>query len=60
MAVKAEIGAVVAIGNSQKEAVEECQRIAQLVEGHYIETKASSLDTANEEIEKLESYGIKF
>ena len=32
-----EIGAVVAIGNSMKEAVEECQRIAEKVEGHYIE-----------------------
>lgn len=55
-----EIGAVVATGNTMKEAVEECKRIAELVEGHWVEVKPDSLSKANEQIEKLEEYGIEF
>ncbi len=55
-----EIGAVVATGNTMKEAVEECKRIAELVEGHWVEVKPDALSKANEEIEELEEFGIEF
>jgi len=55
-----EIGAVVAIGNSQKEVVDECRRLAEKVQGHYVEVFPDSLDSASDEIEKLAKYGIEF
>lgn len=55
-----EIGAVVACADTQKAAIDECLRLAEKVEGHYIETKAASLETARDEIKELESYGIDF
>lgn len=55
----AEIGAVVAVGDTLKEAIEECKKIAETISGHYIEVKTESFDRALEEFKKLESFGIK-
>lgn len=54
------IGAVVAVGDSQSAAVAECRRIAEKVEGHYVDVPADSLDAAGAEIEKLKEFGISF
>jgi hypothetical protein len=55
-----EIGAVVAWGDTMKEAAAECQRLAEKVEGHYVEVPTSALDEAAAEIAKLDEYGISF
>ena len=55
-----EIGAVVACGDTQKAAVDECIRLAEKVEGHYIEVIPSALESAGEEIAKLKEFGIDF
>jgi hypothetical protein len=49
-----EIGAVIATGNSLEDAIERCKEIAEQVEGHYITTYPEALDTAAEELGKLE------
>lgn len=54
-----EIGAVVALGNTLKEAIELAKEIASTVEGHYIDIKLDSFDKAQEEFDKLEEMGIK-
>lgn len=55
----AEIGAVVAVGNSKESAVAECKKIAEQVEGYYLETIPDSLDQADEQIAKLKEFGIE-
>lgn len=55
-----EIGAVVAIGNSLPAVIAECQRIAEKVEGHYVEVQVGALDEAQAEIDKLRQFGIAF
>ena len=55
----AEIGAVVAVGDTLQEAIDECKKIAEKVTGHYIDIKLDSFDKANEEFEKLSKMGIK-
>lgn len=54
-----EIGAVVATGNTLKEAIDEAKKIADTIEGHYIEIKLESFDKAQEEFDKLEAMNIK-
>lgn len=53
-----EIGAVVALGDSQESAIKECLRLAQKVEGHYIDVFNNAFDAAADEIAKLKDYGI--
>ncbi len=50
----AEVGAVVAIGDTEQEAIDNCKAIAEKVEGHYVESCAECLDNAQEELDKLE------
>lgn len=54
-----EIGAVVTEGNTIEEAVEQAKKIAESIEGHYIDIKIDSIDTALEQFEKLEEFGVK-
>jgi len=54
-----EIGAVVDVGNTMEEAIKNVTEKAEQVEGYYIEVFPESLDEANQEIEKLEGFGIK-
>jgi hypothetical protein len=54
-----EMGAIVASGDTLKEAIDKVHEIAETVEGHYIEIKLDSLDKAQEEFDKLEAMGIK-
>lgn len=54
-----EIGAVVATGDTLEEAIAEAKKIAETVEGHYIEVKIDSFDKAQEEFKKLSDIGIK-
>jgi len=53
-----EMGAVVTTGNTLKEAIDEMHKIAETVEGHYIEIKLDSLDKAQEEFDKLKEMNI--
>ncbi len=53
-----EMGAVVACGNTLKEAIEKAKEIAETIEGHYIEIKLDSFDKAQEEFDKLNDMGI--
>lgn len=55
----AEIGAVVAVGDTLKEAIEECKKIAETISGHYVEIKIDSFDKAQEEFDKLELMGVR-
>lgn len=55
----AEIGAVVALGNTMQEAIAECKRIAEKVEGHYVETVPGCLDQAEAEFAKLRDFGVR-
>ena len=48
-----EIGAVVATGNTEKEAVDKVKELATKIEGYCIETYPDSLDKAQEEKDKL-------
>lgn len=54
-----EMGAVVATGNTLKEAIEHATKIAETIEGHYIEIKTDSFEKAQEEFDKLEEMGIR-
>ncbi|HLJ53249.1 MAG TPA: hypothetical protein VKT24_07675, partial [Rhizomicrobium sp.] len=49
----AEIGAVVALGNSPDEAIEECKRLCDLVEGHLLDKPVDALDIAREQLEQV-------
>jgi len=44
------VGAVVAMGNTQEEAITECKRLAAMVEGYSIEKPESALDKAAEQL----------
>ena len=50
---RSQIGAVVATGDSADEAIEECKRLAELVEGHEIVKPVDALDEAREQLEKI-------
>ena len=54
-----EIGAVVAHGNTLKEATEKVKEISEQVKGYYLEVHINSIDKGLEEFRKLEEYGIK-
>jgi hypothetical protein len=45
-----EIGAVVAMGDTAQQAIDECKRIAKLVEGHNIEVPDEALDEAYKDL----------
>jgi hypothetical protein len=45
-----EIGAVVAMGDTQDEAISECKRIAEMVEGHSIEKPLDALEQARDDL----------
>lgn len=49
----AEIGAVVALGNTPDEAITECKRICELVEGHLLSKPVDALDIAREQLEEV-------
>lgn len=49
----AEIGAVVALGNTPDEAIAEVKRICDLVEGHELEKPIDALDIAREQLEQV-------
>jgi hypothetical protein len=53
-----EIGAVVAVGKTFKEAVEKVKFYASQIEGHYIDIFTNVIDEAQKEITELESYGV--
>ena len=55
-----EIGAVVAVGNTLKEAIDKVKGYSEKVEGYYINVFPDSSDSVQEEIERLNSIGIKF
>lgn len=44
------VGAVVAMGDTQEEAIAECKRLAKMVEGYSIEKPESALDKAGEQL----------
>lgn len=54
-----EIGAVVASGNTEKEAIDKVKELAGMIEGYYIETYADALDEATTEKAKLKEFGIE-
>lgn len=49
----AEIGAVVAMGDTADQAIEECKRICGLVEGHLLDKPVDALDIAREQLEEV-------
>lgn len=55
----AEIGAVVGLGNTLKEAIKMAKDIAKEVKGYALSIKGDSLDEAQIEIDKLTKFGIK-
>ncbi len=54
-----EIGAVIGWGSSKKAAMEMALEIADQVSGYYIDVPKQAFEESEEEIEKLDSYGIK-
>lgn len=50
-----EIGAVVALGDTMQQAIDECRRVAERVEGHYLEALPGSLDEAKDAFDKLDA-----
>ena len=44
------VGAVVAMGDTQDEAIAECKRLAEMVEGYSIEKPTQALDKAGEQL----------
>lgn len=49
----AEIGAVVALGDTPEQAIEEVKRICELVEGHLLDKPVDALDIAHEQLEQV-------
>ena len=54
-----EIGAVVATGDTEKEAIDKVQELAGMIEGYSVECYPESLDKAVEEKQKLKDFGIE-
>jgi hypothetical protein len=54
-----EIGAVVGEGHTMDEAIAKVKEVAESIEGHYIEIKIESIDTALKQFEELEKMGVK-
>jgi hypothetical protein len=55
-----EIGAVVAVGETMEEVIEEAKELCNQVKGYFLESHMSCLDDAVAEIEKLRSFGVSF
>lgn len=49
----AEIGAVVALGDTPDQAIENCKKIAEQVEGHLLDKPIDALDVAREQLEQV-------
>lgn len=54
-----EIGAVIGMGSTLKQAIEQAKEIAKEVKGYSLKINGDALDEANEEIEKLSKIGIR-
>lgn len=50
---RTQIGAVVAMGETEDEAIRECKKIADEVKGHMIEKPVAALDEAREHLDKI-------
>ena len=48
-----EIGAVVAFGDTMEAAIEECKRLAEMVEGHHLDKPVEGLDEAGADLVKV-------
>lgn len=55
-----EIGAVVAVGDSMDEVIDQAKEYCEQVKGYFTESFPASLDDAAEELEKLRSFGVDF
>lgn len=53
-----EVGAVVGLGNTKEEAIEDAKQIAEQVTGYYLEAKMGAIDSIHEECEKLDKLGL--
>ena len=49
----AEIGAVVALGDTPDQAIENCKKVAEQVEGHLLDKPIDALDVAREQLEQV-------
>jgi len=49
----AEIGAVVGLGDTPNEAIENCKKVAEQVEGHLLDKPLDALDVAREQLEQV-------
>jgi hypothetical protein len=49
----AEIGAVVALGDTPDQAIENCKKIAEQVEGHLLDKPVDALDIAREQLDQV-------
>ncbi len=54
-----EIGAVVATGDTMEDAIKEVRKLAEKVQGFYVDVVPQELDDAQAEFDKLEEFGIK-
>ena len=55
-----EIGAVVAVGHSMDDVIEQAKELCEQVKGYFTESFPASLDTAVDELDKLKSFGVSF
>jgi hypothetical protein len=53
-----EVGAVVAMGDTLEDAIEECQEIGEAVQAYYLEVYPNAFDLMVDKVKELESYGI--
>jgi hypothetical protein len=53
-----EIGAVVGLGETQEEAMQDATEIAEQVTGYYLEAKMGALDSIKEECARLDTLGL--
>ena len=49
----AEIGAVVALGDTPEQAIKECKRLCELVEGHLLTKPVDALDLARQQLDEV-------
>jgi hypothetical protein len=54
-----EIGAIIGHGDTMESAIEMCQKIAETVDGYYINIPVDAFDKGREEIALTEKYGLK-
>ena len=55
----AEFGAVVATGKTKDEAIKRCVECCKQIEGYEVKADAKGLETAQEELDELESFGVR-